>query len=52
MSHMDGKTTTRFGCATAFLPLLAFLPVIFMVAALPITVARLRTTQAGGAVGP
>lgn len=35
-----------FGLDIPFLHLLAFLPVIFMIAALPITVARLGTTQA------
>jgi hypothetical protein len=35
-----------FGLSIPFLPLVAFLPVIFMVAALPITIARLGTTQA------
>lgn len=35
-----------FGLHIPFASLLAFLPVIFMVAALPITVARLGTTQA------
>lgn len=35
-----------FGIEIPFLQMLAFLPVIFMVAALPITVARLGTTQA------
>jgi hypothetical protein len=35
-----------FGIAIPFLQLLAFLPVIFMVAALPVTVAHLGTTQA------
>jgi hypothetical protein len=34
-----------FGLEIPFLHLLAFLPVIFMIAALPITVARLGTTQ-------
>jgi hypothetical protein len=46
-----------FGLDIPFLPLLAFLPVIFMLAALPVTVAHLGTTQAGwvflfGAYGP
>ncbi len=35
-----------FGLTVPFAHLLAFLPVIFMVAALPITIARLGTTQA------
>ncbi len=35
-----------FGLEIPFLHLLAFLPVIFMIAALPITIARLGTTQA------
>ncbi len=35
-----------FGVTIPFLPLLAFLPIIFMIAALPITVAHLGTTQA------
>jgi hypothetical protein len=35
-----------FGLEIPFWPMLAFLPVIFMVAALPITVAHLGTTQA------
>lgn len=35
-----------FGLSIPFLALVAFLPVIFMIAALPITVARLGTTQA------
>jgi len=35
-----------FGVQIPFVLLLAFLPVIFMVAALPITIARLGTTQA------
>jgi hypothetical protein len=35
-----------FGLEIPFAPLVAFLPVIFMVAALPITVAHLGTTQA------
>lgn len=35
-----------FGLDIPFAPMLAFLPVIFMIAALPITVARLGTTQA------
>lgn len=35
-----------FGLEIPFMLLLAFLPVIFMIAALPITVARLGTTQA------
>jgi hypothetical protein len=35
-----------FGIHVPFAPLLAFLPVIFMVAALPVTVAHLGTTQA------
>lgn len=35
-----------FGLSIPLAPLVAFLPVIFMIAALPITVARLGTTQA------
>jgi hypothetical protein len=35
-----------FGLSIPFLALVAFLPVVFMIAALPITVARLGTTQA------
>ena len=35
-----------FGLSIPFVALVAFLPVIFMIAALPITVARLGTTQA------
>ena len=35
-----------FGLAIPFLALVAFLPVVFMIAALPISVARLGTTQA------
>ena len=35
-----------FGLSLPFLALVAFLPVVFMIAALPITVARLGTTQA------
>jgi hypothetical protein len=35
-----------FGLALPFLALVAFLPVVFMIAALPLTVARLGTTQA------
>ena len=35
-----------FGLALPFVALVAFLPVVFMIAALPITVARLGTTQA------
>ena len=35
-----------FGLSIPFAPLVAFLPIIFMIAALPITVARLGTTQA------
>jgi hypothetical protein len=35
-----------FGLSLPFMALVAFLPVVFMVAALPITVARLGTTQA------
>jgi hypothetical protein len=34
-----------FGLSIPLAPLVAFLPVIFMIAALPITVARLGTTQ-------
>jgi hypothetical protein len=34
-----------FGLSIPLVPLLAFLPIIFMIAALPITVARLGTTQ-------
>jgi hypothetical protein len=35
-----------FGMEIPFLQMMAFLPVIFMIAALPVTVARLGTTQA------
>jgi hypothetical protein len=35
-----------FGMNIPFLPMMAFLPVIFMLAALPVTVAHLGTTQA------
>jgi hypothetical protein len=35
-----------FGLSLPFVALVAFLPVVFMIAALPITVARLGTTQA------
>jgi hypothetical protein len=35
-----------FGLEIPFLHMLAFLPIVFMIAALPITVARLGTTQA------
>jgi hypothetical protein len=35
-----------FGLEIPFWPMLAFLPVIFMLAALPVTVAHLGTTQA------
>lgn len=42
--HWLGVKT--FGMELPFLQMMAFLPVIFMIAALPITVARLGTTQA------
>ena len=38
-----------FGLSLPFLALVAFLPIVFMIAALPITVARLGTTQAAWA---
>jgi hypothetical protein len=35
-----------FGLEIPFLHMLAFLPIVFMIAALPVTIARLGTTQA------
>jgi hypothetical protein len=43
---VHGQALALFGVAIPFLPLLAFLPIVFLVAALPVTVAHLGTSQA------
>ena len=43
---VHGQALRLFGIEIPFLPLLAFLPVVFLVGALPVTVAHLGTSQA------
>jgi hypothetical protein len=43
---VHGQALALFGIAIPFLPLLAFLPIVFLVGALPVTVAHLGTSQA------
>ena len=43
---VHAKALTFFGIEIPVLPLLAFLPIVYLVAALPVTVAHLGTSQA------
>ena len=43
---VHAKALTFFGIEIPLLPLLAFLPIVYLVAALPVTVAHLGTSQA------